>query len=270
MKKIIAATFLFLLTAKRVDADGGNFTPLPTLTPQASTSTPTIQNIGEKCITLGKNLGIQDTLQYILSNLFWAALGAIIGSIIALRLAKYQNPSLEISAGEFANSDNRYPSNHIFPGQRWKFFRVSVKNKPIPKFLSWLLDRETAQEISARITIEELGRTYKGRWAGTLELPYASQLDIARLANFPEPVTLIAGEIEHLDIFTKNENDNEAYGWNNESYLHNWRNPNYLMTPGDYRIIVQVTTVTGNQKRKILRAHIETSIDNTYLVEDNG
>lgn len=202
---------------------------------------------------------------YIISNLVWAILGGFFGAIIALGAEKYRKPKLEIASGEDANSDNTYPAGHLRAGQRWKFFRVRVTNRPIPKFLSWILQRETAQQVNARITFRELGVTLKGRWAGSLELAQANPLDLSRLANFPDPVTIVAGEPETLDVFAKFQGDQEAYGWNNESYLNNWKTPLYKLVPGDYQVEVQVTTFDGIQAKKLLRVHIDKTIEDTYL-----
>jgi hypothetical protein len=200
---------------------------------------------------------------YWFSNLLWAAVGGFLGSLIALRIAKFQQPRFRTSAGEEFNDDITYPQGHPAAGQRWKFFRVRVTNKPVAKWLAWIVQRETAQQVGARITFAGLNRTMKGRWAGTLELPQASPLDLLRLANFPDPVTITAGSSEILDIFV--QHGEEAYGWNNEAYLFNWKTPHYKLFPGDHRVDVEVTSVTGSQGRFSFKAHIDNRIDKTHL-----
>jgi len=189
------------------------------------------------------------------------------GTLIALELEKFREPKLEIAAREEASDDITYQPGRAHAGERWKFFRVRVTNREVPKWLHWLLERETAQQVIARVTLVELGRTMKGRWSGTLELPQASPLDYARLANFPDPVTIAAGSSESLDVFVKPANDQNAYRWNNEAYLFNWRTPTYRLAPGDYRIEVEVTALNGPNARRSFKAHIEAGVDATSLTE---
>lgn len=208
-----------------------------------------------------------DVIAYWISNLFWAGIGAVIGTLIALELEAYREPRLVISAGEFANDDITYPPGHSRAAQRWKYFRVAVLNRDVPKAFRWVVKRGTAQRVEARLTFVQLKRSMKGRWAGTLELPQSSPLDYLRLANFPDPVTITAGRQEILDVFVKPANDVAAYGWNNEGYLFNWKAPQYRLAPGDYRIDIEVTSVEGSSAIQSFRAHIDATVDNTSLAE---
>ncbi|PIQ80309.1 MAG: hypothetical protein COV79_01135, partial [Parcubacteria group bacterium CG11_big_fil_rev_8_21_14_0_20_41_14] len=110
----------------------------------------------------------------------------------------------------------------------------------------------------------EINKTMKGRWAGTLELPFASPLDRQRLANYPEPETVFIGTSVILDVFAKYENDSEAYGWNNEAYLYRWRTPHYKLDPGDYNVEVELIGV-NSRKRDKFKAHIGSTIEETYI-----
>lgn len=209
----------------------------------------------------------QNKMYNSINKFFWSIIGGFIGAIIALLLEKwFKNPFLKIISNDNANQSNFYPQM----GGTWKFFRVNVINKPLPKIISWICDRNSAQQVNAKISFIELNKTMKGRWANTLELPSASQSDILRLVFFPEPQTIYAGENEYLDIFVKHEYDNDAYGWNNEAYLatNNWRNKNYTLKPGDYTINISLSGINC-QIKKTFHAHIDNTIDQTYIKEVN-
>lgn len=200
-----------------------------------------------------------------LISLFWAVIGGFIGSFITILIAKYQQPKLDIIATEKANTDNTY-NRPTTTGGRWKFFRVLVINKPVNKFLAPFISRQTAQQASATISIRELKQTMKGRWAGTLELAQANPGDYIRIINFPDPMNIYAGGVkEQLDIFTKNEKEDAAYGWNNEAYINNWRTPRLSMFPGNYTIDVEVIALDGSHVKKTFKAHIAKKIENSYL-----
>jgi hypothetical protein len=194
-------------------------------------------------------------------------LGSFLGATVALYFENLKKPRLRIEAGEDANSDNKYANNPPPLNGRWKFFRVKVYNKPFPKFISWLISTETAEQVRAVITFKDLGVSMKGRWASTLELAQTSSPnDWIRLSNFPEPISLIAGEKpEYLDIFTMSEFDTVAYGWNNESYINQWRNHRYLLKPGNHKIEIMVANINGEKTIKIFSAHIGKNINKTKL-----
>jgi hypothetical protein len=176
----------------------------------------------------------------IVSSLINTLLSGLVGAFIALWLDTLNNPVLEVIASDNTNDEIVYPPQQVVPG-RAKFFRVFVKNKDLPWFLpKRLFNRETAEQLNAEITFKELGKTMKGRWAGTLELPFANPQDKMRLANFPESENISPGKSEILDVFVKFENDLEAYGWNNEAYLFNWRTPYYQLEPRIHTVEVNI------------------------------
>lgn len=262
MKVLVISILLLIILSSKVLAGGGSFyQPYDIKKFSESVFEPNNkENIHQDFYQNPKPIP-----NLIMNNLFWSFIGAVIGSLFALVAQKYQDPKLKIIAEESANDDHVYPVGHINAGQRWKFFRVHVRNCAPNKYLSWIIKRSTAQQVNAKITISELNKSFKGRWADTLELVNASPFEIIRIINYPDPITIIAGEQTPLDIFTKCGSDQEAYGWNNEAYLHNWRTPHYMMTPNDYHITVQVVALNGTQIKTELIAHIGNTIDETYL-----
>lgn len=201
----------------------------------------------------------------ILSKFLWSVIGGIIGALIALWLEKFKDPDLKIEVSESANSFHNYPNGYVVPGE-WKFFRVRVVNRPLPRYLSWIMSREVAENVRAQISFREINQTMKGRWSGTLELPFTSPSDQMRLANFPDPETIFVGDHVLLDIFAKHDGDNEAYGWNNEAYLNAWRTAKYKLNPGDYSIEVKIMGINAEKKIR-LKAHIAKTIKATTVTE---
>ena len=53
----------------------------------------------------------------------------ILGVILVLLIDRSRMPKIKIEIKDSANSDNTYASGRYNAGQRWKFFRVLVKNK---------------------------------------------------------------------------------------------------------------------------------------------
>src|SRR5450631_4324708 len=76
----------------------------------------------------------------------------ILGVLLALIIDRSRMPKLIIVVTETANTDVTYPIGAPKAGERWKFFRVSVHNRAMPKLLKWLV-RQTAENCKASITI---------------------------------------------------------------------------------------------------------------------
>jgi hypothetical protein len=92
-----------------------------------------------------------------------------------------------------------------------------------------------------------------GRWAGSPEpvtLPVVGPegqqlqiLDFTRL-SLESQIDIYPGQIELLDITNQPDNDDECYGWNNETYFSTprWRNPNWSLPRGRYLVRVIVSS----------------------------
>lgn len=78
--------------------------------------------------------------------------GGLIGAVVALFLERLKNPNLQIFIEETANLEYTYPNAN--PPGKYKFFRARVANLGLPHCLSWLIVRETAQQVNAKITFK--------------------------------------------------------------------------------------------------------------------
>lgn len=197
-------------------------------------------------------------------------IASLLAVILALWIDKKRLPKLAITTSEETNVDRTYedePQGRA--GERWKTFRVGVKNKPFSKPLNWIITRQTAENCRAQIEFFELNGSHlfsmKGRWASTPELPYIPQDAVLLKLLHPDPVTIPVNEQELLDIITKNENDKEAYGWNNEAYLHNWRTTHYKIDRGKYKVKVTVNTQNGVSFNENFELRVCERIEDTYL-----
>jgi len=198
---------------------------------------------------------------------FFASLAAV---IVALVIERMRMPKLIIATSENSNSDNTYPPSHPRAGQRWKFYRIEVKNKPFPKFLSWI-PRQTAENCRGIVEFVKNDETipifaFAGRWSSTPEIPHIPNQAIVKIYH-PDPVTISVGEKEILDVIVKADGDVEAYGWNNESYIHDWRNPNYKLNEGEYTVKITINTQNGISFCKHFTLALRKNIINTILTE---
>ena len=59
-------------------------------------------------------------------------------------------------------------------------------------------------------------------------------------------IDVYPGESELLAVAARFDNENESYGFNNESYFTKWRNPKWKLSPGRYLIKVTIRSQGQN------------------------
>jgi hypothetical protein len=200
-----------------------------------------------------------------MENFIVSLIASFIAVLLALWIERLRMPKLVINAPESANWDNRFVPSTL----RWKFFRVEVENKNFPKLLSWI-PRQTAENCRAKIEFYKVGEfspifVFDGRWASTPELPYLQNQDANIKVQFPDPVTIPVCQKEKLDVFVKEETEDCAYGWNNESYFHQWRNIKYKLEEGEYIVKVTINTQNGNSFSRKLKLGIRKRIEDSFI-----
>lgn len=196
------------------------------------------------------------------------AIGALVSSLISLFIIVYieklKLPCLELSIEESAHEHN-YPPG--YPVKYQKSLRLIVKNRPLPGFLNWFLSRTAALNCRANISFHHLdgqnvfGRRMKGRWPSTPE-PIALRgkvgdqdlilFDPVR-ANTDSRVDIYAGDKTLLDIASRFDNDDEAYGWSNDSYFSEplWKAQQWKL-PKEKRYLVEVNIISSNTESTAL------------------
>lgn len=195
-------------------------------------------------------------------------IGSVPALLLALRIDNWRLPALELIVSEDANSDKTFPDGTYRAGERWKFFRISVRNRPFSSPFRWI-PRQAAENCQAIIEFTRVGRESSnipmlGRWAGTPELPELKQDWNLRL-DHPDPVTIPVDRTEQLDVITRYEKDREAYGWNNLAYLYEWRTPDYKLDRGEYKVKVTVTCQNGLAVSGLFRLTVGETIESTSL-----
>jgi len=196
--------------------------------------------------------------------------GGFFAVLLALWIDRKRLPNLDIRPSEEAHLDVTYPAHHMgHGGERWKYFSVAVRNEPLPKPFSWI-PRQPAENCRATISFFKLGEDFPlfvmlGRWASTPEVAYLPNGHQIVKVTHPDPVTIAPGNREILNVVAKHENDREAYGWNNDSYLHEWRTLKAKLDPGNYIVKIDISTQNGVSFSQKCSLRISDRIDDTYL-----
>ena len=208
-----------------------------------------------------------------IKNFFISLITSFFGVVLALYLERRKMPEIELSVIDSAHADNDYRNSNPPIGNpqigRCKFFRIVVTNKKMPKYLGWLIRRNTAENCRAQIVITGIDNTTNfsldGRWTDTPELPFLRPEDYFQKIINPDPVTIVSGSFEKLDLLARYDNENCAYIWNNKSYLNNWRTLDYKLIEGSYSAKITINTQNGISATKEFKIFIGHTIEDTFI-----
>jgi hypothetical protein len=140
--------------------------------------------------------------------------------------------------------------------------RLKLRNEPLPAGARWM-QRAAALQCRGQITFHHLndgqdvfGRAMPVRWVSSPE-PIPNQIlnldgapqfvirDFGRTTT-ESRIDVYPGEEELLDVAIRFDGESDCYGWNNDSYFYNWRNPNWKLTK--WRYLVEVVITSSGQK----------------------
>lgn len=188
-------------------------------------------------------------------------IGAVIAVLIAVGVEYLRRPSLRL-ATETPPCDAEYGAGA--PAQHARFLRLKLTNKPLPRWAQWMV-RAPALQCRGSITFHHLdgqnvfGRAMDVRWAGSPEpVPISASMKDGGQIQIWDPLRIThdsridvypgEGEGELLDVAGRFENEQECYGWNNETYFCHtpWRNPDWRLPSGRY--LVKVIIRSSGQK----------------------
>jgi len=183
---------------------------------------------------------------------FGAFLGALLSILASIYIEFKRKPKLHLEIED-------PPSDRTFsPPQprNARFVRVQLCNDPMPRPLRWL-GREAAMHCNGHIQFHHFAdgapvfsKPMPIRWAGSDEPlsfypmpsgPPVSMLDQAKY-NAAFYRNCYPGTSEPIDVAARFDDDEECYGWSNESYRRGkgWRNPDWRLQKERYLVTVTV------------------------------
>ena len=183
-------------------------------------------------------------------------LGAVIAILITIMVENLRKPKLVLHIA--SPVDLEYEGR---PAKKARYLLVGVENKPLPWFAGWM-SRSAALQCHGFITFHHLdgqsvfGRSMNARWSGSTE-PIPIQFVLGEQSgiiidptrfNVNSRVDIYPDETMRLDIAARFDNEDDSYGWSNESYLSNpvWRNQDWKIPRGRY--LINVTVVCSGER----------------------
>lgn len=190
-------------------------------------------------------------MSQILASFAIGLAASIVGVLIVLCIESKRRPAITMCVGERLSITQE---NNPLGRPSATFVRVAVSNKQTPRWLAWVYDRNPALSCRAWITFNDLvdkkpdGSRMSGRWADTAQ-PILKQFPSPKpnvtaiaLMNVEHKIDIAPKETVRLDVAVKFKEDGSCFGFCNESYVHNWRHPEWKLSTGVQQITVSVQT----------------------------
>jgi hypothetical protein len=188
-----------------------------------------------------------------------AFFGALLSILARMAIEKQRKPKFEFTI-ESTPLDR---SNAQISVNQSRFLRVSLLNRPMPRFFSWFLARSAAYHCTGDIQFHYLddgapvvSRAMPVRWAGSDE-PLSEHVleggEVRYLFDFAKYNAAFRrdcfpGTAELVDVAGRYDDEEDCYGWSNESYLtaKGVRNPDFKLAKDRY--LVKVTIYSSGEK----------------------
>lgn len=188
----------------------------------------------------------------IFANFTINLIAGVVGILIVLVIERQRRPCIRMQVGEPGKLLPDDPLGR--PEITW--LRVQVHNIEMPRWLSWVYDRDPALNCRAWITFYRFDghrvfdEEMEARWTETpepiVEIKETEKGPVGRLVNVQHTVDIPPGEYVNVDIACRLKGKDQCYGWNNESYLYNWCHPRWKL--GKERYIAKVRVKTGGRE----------------------
>ena len=180
------------------------------------------------------------------TNLLIEVVALVLGIAIVLWIERQRRPHLSMSVGIPGTIDQADPLKR----PATTFLHVRIRNRTVPRLISWVYDGEPALSCASWVSFHHLDghqifeKEMTARWTETPE-PELQQFKVdekvvVRVTNVQNTVDIPSGESTQIDVVSRIDGDDECYGWNNQSYLHNWRHPDWKLDKGRYIARVRV------------------------------
>ena len=189
-------------------------------------------------------------LIYIVGKLWPIFVAVVVTQLLTQKFIEMRKPKLEMVPDVMEpGSWKRFSGARLLSESPYHTWRIKVQHIKIPPYLAWLIrNREAALQCKADLTFyyshDQKLFTMQGRWANSPEISFISPLNQQEKIIYPDTIDVGYHSPEPilLDCIVKFDDDERAaYGWNNEAYATDGKNPRYKLGIGTYRVDVRLS-----------------------------
>jgi len=172
----------------------------------------------------------------------------VVGILIVLWIERQRRPRISMKVGERTSLPDDDPL-----GRACTWAHIAICNGKTPRWLSWVYDGDPALACRAWISFHHAidgHRLYSNemvaRWS---EAPQPRVVTVptekgtaALLENTYDTVDIPTGECANIAPVCRPIGGDECYGWNNRSYVHSFKDPDWKLDKGRYIARIRVKT----------------------------
>lgn len=201
--------------------------------------------------------------KFITENQLWV--GVISGWLITRIMEALRKPSISFKLSddqEFTKGNKKYKFiNLIISNNRRNFIKKFLfGNIPINNARVWL----RFNDYSSNVEFLKID----ARWASTKEpVDYNTNQLIIPEIILPSRDTIPVGEEAAVSVAIKESGEDSFFPFNNQSYLHNWKHPDYELTDKKYWLEILLLTDGEEYKHKFLLTNPSKSLRNFKLLK---
>lgn len=164
------------------------------------------------------------------SNQLW--IGVVLGWFLTRFMETLRKPNLKFEQAddtEFArgNKQFKFININITNNKQRRLKKFFVGNSSLNNARAWVI----FEDYSSRVEVLRVN----ARWASTKEpIDYNSGQPLILEILLPSRDTIPPGETAMVSVAIKESGEDSFFAFNNESYLHNWKNADFELKDNKY------------------------------------
>ncbi len=201
--------------------------------------------------------------KFISENQLWV--GVIVGVLLTRAMEMLMRPSISFKLSddqEFARSNKKYKFINLIVSnnkrnflKKFLFGHSSINNARV-----WL----RFKDYSSKVNILNID----GRWASTKEpVDYNTNKIIFSEVILPSRDTIPVGEQAAVSVAIKESGEDSFFAFNNQSYSHSWKNPDYELADKKYWLEILLLADGEEYKYTLLLINPSKSLSNFKLLK---
>jgi len=200
---------------------------------------------------------------FISSNQLW--IGIILGWLLTRVMEMFRRPRISFDPAD--------DSEFSRANKKFKFLNVIVKNKKQNWLEKFFLGNASLNNARVWLSFEEFTShkevlKISGRWASTKEpVDYSSGQPLIPEILIPSRDTIPQGEEAAVSIAIKESSEDSFFAFNNESYLHNWKNTDYELKDNKYWLKIRLLADGDEYIGKFLLSNPSKSLKNFKAIK---
>lgn len=201
---------------------------------------------------------------FIESNQLW--IGIVVGWLLTRFMETLRKPDLKFDPVD--------DSDFIRGNKKFKFINVSITNNEQSSIRKLFFGNSSLNSGRAWIIFQDYSSKIEvlrvnARWASTKEpIDYSSGQPLIPEIVLPSRDTIPPGETAVVSVAIKESSEDSFFAFNNESYLHNWKNADFELKDNKYWLKVLLLADGEEYSKEFLLLNPSKSLRNFRIIKN--